>query len=110
MLFEKRNNCLIIGLKGEIDHHSSKELRDRIDSELESANVRNIVFDFSEVGFMDSAGVGLLIGRYKTADRLGGKIGITGISSKMDRILDMSGIYKLMKRYATLDDALSELL
>ena len=63
--FKRKNKTLIILIAGEIDHHSSKELRSKTESALEQMGGRNIIFGFQEVTFMDSAGIGVMIGRYK---------------------------------------------
>ena len=74
--FKRKNKTLIILVAGEIDHHSSKELRSKTESALEQMGGRNIIFGFQEVTFMDSAGIGVMIGRYKQVQSLGGRIAI----------------------------------
>lgn len=107
MTFETKSNCLIIHLSGEIDHHSAEESRNKIDREFESSLSRYMIFDFSGVDFMDSAGIGLIIGRYKAVDKQGGKVAVTGVSSAVNRILDISGIYKIIQSFPSAQDAVT---
>lgn len=107
MTTESINNCLIIKLNGEIDHHSAEEIRNRIDREFEASMAKYLVFDFSDVDFMDSAGIGLIIGRYKAVDKQGGKVAVTNVSGAVNRILDISGIYKIIEPFPTLAEAVS---
>ena len=58
----------------------------------------NILFDCHELDFMDSSGLGLIMGRYKTASSFGGRVVLTGVSPKLDRIFTMSGLYKIIQK------------
>ena len=83
---------LVAALDGDLDHHSAENLRERIDRELNRTGAVNIAFDFSRVSFMDSSGIGLIMGRYKIVRALGGKVIIYGLSDSVRRIIDMSGV------------------
>ena len=75
-LLEQRGVRLIVHLPAELDHHCTEELRKEIDRTLEKEPVSELEFDFSETAFMDSAGVGLILGRCKIMQALdGSKIG-----------------------------------
>ena len=87
---------LLIEFTEDIDHHLTEEIRRRVDYEIQSLFPRKIVFDFDRVSFMDSAGIGLLLGRYKLALTYGAKIEIINVKNQIKRILDMSGIGKVM--------------
>lgn len=88
---------LVVEITEEIDHHSSEKIKRRIDYEIQKLFPRKIVFDFDRVVFMDSAGIGLLLGRYKTAIAYGAKIELINVKEKIKDILVMSGISKVMK-------------
>lgn len=107
--FTNRGTTLIIGIKGELDHHTAEYVRQKIDSEILKSTTRNIVFDFSELSFMDSSGIGVIIGRYKNILKLNGKAAVVNISDQIMRILSMSGILKIIPVYKSLDDAVSAL-
>lgn len=89
--FKRKNKTLIILIAGEIDHHSSKELRSKTESALEQMGGRNIIFGFQEVTFMDSAGIGVMIGRYKQVQSLGGRIAIACPNEKIEEMIQLSG-------------------
>ena len=68
------NNYLIVHLDGELDHHSSEEVRNKIDSKYYDENLLNLVLDLRKVNFMDSSGIGLVMGRYKNCKEQGGNV------------------------------------
>lgn len=105
--FKRKNKTLIILVSGEIDHHSSKDLRAQTESALAQMGGRNIIFGFQEVTFMDSSGIGVMIGRYKQLQSLGGRIAIACANEKIDEIIRLSGLTKLLPTFETLEDALA---
>ena len=88
---------LIISPRGEIDHHSARSLRERIDSELDSARPEVLILDLTEIDFMDSSGLGLLLGRYKRAAEMGCELRLMGCSARTRRILELAGADKLFE-------------
>ena len=94
----KTGRCLIVTLSGEMDHHASDLARRKIDDAYHVQGALHIIFDCHELNFMDSSGIGLIMGRYKTAASLGGRVMLTGVSPKLDRIFSMSGLYKIIKK------------
>lgn len=103
-----RYRTLIIQLDGDLDHHSTGKLRERIDRELKRTGAINAAFDFSNVSFMDSSGIGFIMGRYKIVRALGGKVILYGISDNVRRIIEMSGIDKLVITAKNLEYGLME--
>ena len=96
---EKQGNALHVYVRGEIDEHSAKTARIQADALARSnAQSERAVFNLVGVSFMDSTGIGFLIGRYKTFRALGIPTYITGARKETDRILQMSGIYSLMPK------------
>lgn len=81
-------------LEGELDEHSAPKLRRELDSLIEGG-VTRIEFDMSGVTFMDSAGVGLLLGRYNKLAASGGGMGVKNAPRSIERLLRMSGVYTL---------------
>ena len=73
-----------------------------------AGNVKNIVFDFKDVSFMDSSGIGLIMGRYKKVMFIGGKAAVTNVGNAVDRIFKISGLYKIIEKYDTIQEALYE--
>ncbi len=82
---------------GEIDHHVAEKIRNDIDDEIKLYETKNLIMDFSKVTFMDSSGVGVVLGRYKKVGELGGTVTIRNADRLVKQILDMSGIFSLMK-------------
>lgn len=106
---ENNNNCLIVSLKGELDHHSAENTRQKIDRYFLEKNLNNIVLDLRGLTFMDSSGIGLIMGRYKNTVERKGKLVIVNDNSRVDRILKMSGLLKIIELYPTIDTAISKL-
>ena len=100
---------LVVSPVGDLDHHCASGLREKIDKEAMRENIRNIVFDFSKVEFMDSSGIGLIIGRYKMADANGGAVAVCYMKDSLKRIFDISGLKKIIQVYKSVDEALSQL-
>lgn len=96
LTFQKRDDTLIACLCCEIDHHTARHLRQRLDSELFLHRPRTLIMDFSGVKFMDSSGIGVIMGRYKQMSYVGGTVCVCGIEKNVDRIFQMSGLYKLV--------------
>ncbi len=94
--YDKNEKFLTIFITEEIDECSVQKLRRKIDYELERYMPKKIIFDFDNVSFMDSAGIGLIIGRYKTANMLGIDVEITNLTRSVKKIFEMSGILRLI--------------
>ena len=101
----QKGKALYIQLEGEIDHHSAGGLRERIDMAFDPTDCRQIIFDFSDVTFMDSSGIGMIIGRYKNAKKRGGTVTIAGMSPEIGRIFQISGLAKIIDSYASVNEA-----
>jgi stage II sporulation protein AA (anti-sigma F factor antagonist) len=89
--FERKKGTLIAYLDGDIDHHSSRDIKEKIDYELLKPITRNLVMDFENVSFMDSSGIGIIFGRYNNVKNFGGKMGIASLSDNLLRIIKLSG-------------------
>lgn len=97
-IYMVNGNKLIIRMNAELDHHLAEEMRQVIDDVIDKRGVTHIVFDFTKVDFMDSAGIGLIMGRYKKVmDK--GDITIVGVRESVKRILLISGLHKIVNIY-----------
>ena len=94
--YVKKDKLLVVEITEEIDHHVAEKIRRKVDDEITRYMPRKTIFDFSRVTFMDSAGIGMLIGRYKMMKLIGGSLEIVNISQTVRRILEMSGISKII--------------
>lgn len=108
MEFKKCGNSLIVRLKGEIDDKSVKEMRLKIDAEYDEAMAKDLIFDLTGVTFMDSTGVGMIIGRYKRAASLGGCVKVFGAGRVVKRIIELSGLGRIVKIYENEGKALGK--
>ena len=93
--FEKQDKALTVFLRGEIDHHAAGGLREQIDSAVVSGGVLCLTLDFGEMSFMDSSGVGLILGRYKQMCARGGKLTVRGMNARYLAMMKMAGMEKL---------------
>ena len=94
--FYEKDKLLIFKISEEIDDYTVRQIRRRADYEIERYMPKRVVFDFDSVTFMDSAGIGLIIGRYKFVNMLGGKLELTNLTQSVKRIFEMSGILKII--------------
>lgn len=102
-----RGNSLIVALNGELDHHSAQLISNKIDTEIVNTTTKNLLLDFTKVTFMDSSGIGVVVGRYKSILQLKGNLVLINPSSQIKRIFEMSGILKQIKVYESIDKAIS---
>lgn len=101
-----KRRMVVARLQGEIDHHAAGEIRNEVERELKRTGAVNVAFDFGNVTFMDSSGIGMLIGRYKTVSALGGSLIIVDASDRILRMLQMAGINRLAVVCDTLRDGI----
>ena len=89
---------LIVKLIGELDECTADYTRRTIDMEIARCNINCVTFDLQDLSFMDSTGIGVLLGRYKIIKKLGGVVQIRGCNNHIDKVLSMSGIFRIMKK------------
>ena len=94
--FYEEKKLLVFKITDEIDDCSVQKIRRKADYEIERYMPRKVIFDFDSVTFMDSSGIGLLIGRYKFTNMLGGKLEVANLTQNVKKIFEMSGILKLI--------------
>jgi len=94
--YDSKDKLLKLEINEEIDHHISQNLRRTIDYEIQRRNPKRIILDFNNVYFMDSAGIGMVIGRYKTASMIGAKLEMKNVRKNVKRIFEMTGVLKII--------------
>lgn len=94
--YEVKEETLKIKLPEELDHSNTAYIREEADKRIYSGSVRNVEFDFSKTKFMDSSGIGMIMGRYRLVNPIGGKIILSGVQGNIERIIKISGLYKLV--------------
>lgn len=98
---EGSNEILIAYLTGELDHHCASAVRKKIDSAVSEYKPSLLVLDFGDISFMDSSGIGLIMGRYKLINELGGTLHIVNVSEQAHKIMTLAGL----ERLATITEA-----
>ena len=100
LAYEKKRNALIVRLSGELDHDAAARIRRELDALVADTGAKRLIFDLNGLEFMDSSGIGLIIGRYKLMARRGGSVAVFGSDARIDRIFEMAGLYQLVERLA----------
>ncbi len=106
--FKMKDDALIVSIVGDLDHHQATQAREEIDRTMEAFKSKNLIMDFSKVEFMDSSGIGVVMGRYNKVKEKKGEILITGCSKYVKLILEMAGIFTIMDCCESLDEALGK--
>ncbi|QRG69844.1 anti-sigma F factor antagonist [Brevibacillus choshinensis] len=106
IVMETRQDVLVIRLQGELDHHTAEELRGKVDEILRAPDIRHIVLSLADLTFMDSSGIGVILGRYKQISARSGDMYVTSINPTIYRIFEMSGLFKVIKFRENEADAL----
>lgn len=106
--YEIIKNCMIIKLKSDLDHHCAQFIKERSDALIDKRHIKYIIFDFEGTTFMDSSGIGVIMGRYRSISASGGRIAVTHVNSTVDRILRLSGLYKIVTLFASNQAAIEE--
>lgn len=99
---------MMVNLKGEIDHHTSQLVKIQIDDLSRKKGIKKILFNFKNVTFMDSSGVGMIIGCYKAMKKIGGTVGAYYINDRIKKIFEMSGIFNILDYYNDEKEALEK--
>lgn len=94
---KSENGSAIARLSGEIDHHNAKELRTQLDKFIISVQPPELVMDFKNITFMDSSGIGLIMGRSKLMKECGGRLEVRNSQPYIKRVLKLSGIERIVK-------------
>ncbi|WLR43804.1 anti-sigma F factor antagonist [Bacillus carboniphilus] len=106
---EVKKRVLCIRLSGELDHHSSEELRKQVSNAMVSTKVEHILLNLKELTFMDSSGLGVILGRYKEIKETGGEMVVCSITPPIERLFNLSGLFKIVNLESSEDAALEAL-
>lgn len=96
---------LLVGLDGELDHFCAQSVRRELDSMLRDPTVRQLILDFSGLTFMDSSGIGVILGRYRVLRERGGSMGVIHMNDHVSRIFHMSGIDRVIHQLDKVQEA-----
>ena len=106
MDFQMKDDILIVGITGDLDHHQATQMREEIDKTIDAFKCKNLILDFTMLEFMDSSGIGVVMGRYNKIKEKGGKMVIAGGSKYVHMILEMAGIFTIIDKFDNLFCAL----
>ena len=94
-ILPEKKGCVVAVIEGDIDHHTAKDIRETVDEYIEKYSPLILKLDFSEVRFMDSSGIGLIMGRYKLMTSLRGKLKVVNVPKNLERMIKLSGLTTL---------------
>ena len=94
-----QENCLTIYLPREVEHHNAEEMKKEADAVIDRNHIKYVIFDFKKTDFMDSSGIGVIMGRYKTISLIGGEVWAVHTNDRIRKILTLSGVTKIMQIY-----------
>ncbi|GAA0481558.1 anti-sigma F factor antagonist [Virgibacillus sp. MSP4-1] len=95
--FESKHQVLLVRLTGELDHHTSEDLKQQWQSEMKKSDIQHVVVNLEDLSFMDSSGLGVMLGRYKEVQELGGEMVVCSISPSVKRLFELSGLFKIVR-------------
>lgn len=106
----RAGRCLVIRPQGELDLGVAGEFREKVEAELaKDGLLTHLILDLAEVRFIDSSGLGVILGRYKKLSQKGGRVVVVGMSSQVRKVFELSGMFRIIDEAATVDDALAAL-
>ncbi|WP_099468670.1 STAS domain-containing protein [Konateibacter massiliensis] len=95
--FIVKGTCMYVKLPQDLDCNNAALIRSEADKIMERENIRTIIFDFEKTNFMDSTGIGVIMGRYKNVKLIGGSVLAINVNAAVEKILTLSGIHKLIR-------------
>ncbi|MBS3939107.1 MAG: anti-sigma F factor antagonist [Peptococcaceae bacterium] len=104
-----RGNVLVVTLKGELDQHSADRFRDNVEKELDKEIAMHVLFNLSDLTFMDSSGLGVILGRYRRVNSAGGRMAACFVHPSVERLYNMAGLPRIIPSYDSEVHALAAL-
>lgn len=95
----KEDKLLMLEITEEVDHHTAENIRRKADYEIQRYMPKKAIFDFNSVTFMDSSGIGMILGRYKMLLMINATLGVINVKPSIRRIMEMSGLLKIIPVY-----------
>jgi len=93
-----KGDTLTVWLTGELDHHCAERVRKELEELLQNMRIKHLILNMKEVSFMDSSGIGVVLGRYNTLSGRKGDVTIEQPGARIDRIFAMSGLYQIVNK------------
>lgn len=106
---EHHRKALIARLVGELDHHTAETVKQQLEMAIEQGDSKHLILSLKELSFMDSSGLGVILGRYKHITGKGGKMVVCDVSPSVYRLFEMSGLFKILSVQESERQALTSL-
>lgn len=106
---EQHRQALIVRLAGELDHHAADSVRGQMEDAIIRGKVTHLILSLRDLSFMDSSGIGVILGRYKLITSRGGRMIVCDVSPAVHRLFEMSGLFKIVSIEPNEGEALSSL-
>lgn len=100
------NNALVVKFIGDVDNLVSESYKSKLETIINENKYKKVIMDFSSVTFIDSSGLGLILGRYNQLKRFNGNLYMTGVSKQAEKIFNIAGIWTIMEKFDSLEQAL----
>ena len=104
--FHKKDDKLVVDLIGELDHHYADAIRNKIDDKIDRDKINKVILNFEKVTFMDSSGIGVVVGRYKGLKSRNGELCIANVRNSVKKVFEIAGIFKVINCYENVVEAL----
>lgn len=108
--YETESGVMIYYLPPELDHYAAEMIKRKSERVFEEEKIQYLIFDFEKTTFMDSSGIGLITGRFRRVHDRGGKVYVIHVGEAIDKILNMSGIYRIIHKRNTKEDIIKEMI
>lgn len=92
----KSDHVLFVNLSGELDHHTSDQLRSKLNAEMLDSQIKHIIFNLKHLDFMDSSGIGIILGRYNQVKTIGGSVMVIGMKPLVKKVFELSGLSQII--------------
>ena len=106
---ERHRDLLVARLRGELDIHTADSVRQMLQTEIEKGTTVHLLLNLENLTFMDSSGIGVILGRYRTLQQIGGRLYICNVPAAIGRLLELSGVHKLARIFSTEEEALQSI-
>ncbi len=110
MDYEIKDGVMVYYLPKELDHYAAEKIKRKSDEVFSEKIINYLIFDFEKTNFMDSSGIGLITGRFRKVFDKGGKVYVVNVNGVIDKILMMSGIYRIIDKKESKEDIIKEMI
>ena len=100
------NDTLVVKFTGDVDNLVCESYKNKLETIINENKYKKVIMDFSNVSFIDSSGLGLILGRYNQLKKFNGALYVTGVNKQAEKIFNIAGIWTIMDRYENLEQAL----